>query len=96
METVQHDDVRDVQAFVVQVRTLCGQLLANPFDTEAAEALLDVLLDRAPAADEALGRVLQAVVDGSVAGGAAVLGALAGRGGDIPDRGVLLVRAPAA
>ena len=50
---------------------MCALLTANPFNTAAAEAMLDVLLDCAPAADLALERVLKAVIDGTVSNGVA-------------------------
>lgn len=59
------DDVAAVQEFVSQMRELCARLTANPFNTPAAEALLDLLLDVAPAADLALVRVMEAVIGGS-------------------------------
>lgn len=65
------DDVGAVQDFVSQVRQLCARLAANPFNTAAAEAMLDVLLDHAPAADLALARVLEAMIDGAAPNGIA-------------------------
>jgi hypothetical protein len=64
VETIS-DDVAAVQEFVSQMRALCARLTANPFNTPAAEALLDLLLDIAPAADLALVRVMEAVIGGS-------------------------------
>ncbi|RIT15034.1 hypothetical protein [Mycobacteroides abscessus] len=63
LRTVQ-DDVSAVRDFTSQVRALCAQLMANPFNTPAAEELLDLLLEDAPATDLALERILQAVIDG--------------------------------
>ena len=78
--TVQ-DDVSAVQDFASQVRALCAQLMANPFNTPAAEELLDLLLEDAPATDLALERVLQTVIDGAPASnGAQLLDMLVGRG----------------
>lgn len=57
-------DVAAVEVFVSQVRVLCARLTANPFNTAAAEALLDLLLEGAPAADMALARVLDDLVGG--------------------------------
>ncbi len=78
LRTVQ-DDVTAVQDFTSQVRALCAQLMANPFNTPAAEKLLDLLLDDAPATDLALERILQAVTDGPASNGVPLLDMLAGR-----------------
>ncbi|MFA5607200.1 MAG: hypothetical protein WDA07_08435 [Leucobacter sp.] len=78
LRTVQ-DDVSAVRGFTSQVRALCAQLIANPFNTPAAEELLDLLLEDAPTADLALGRVLQAVIDGPVSNGVQLLDMLVGR-----------------
>jgi len=67
-----------VASALSRVRVLSGRLLANPFDTPAAEALLDVLLDQAPVADLALARVLTEVVCGPLSGGSEILAVLAG------------------
>lgn len=72
------DDVSLVQDFMSQMRTLCAQLTANPFNTPAAEALLDLLLDHAPAADVALDRLMSTVVHGPPSSGAEPLKALTG------------------
>ena len=58
--TVQ-DDVSAVRDFASRVRALCAQLTANPFNTPAAEKLLDLLLEDAPAVDLAFERVLRSV-----------------------------------
>ena len=76
--TVQ-DDVSAVRDFTSQVRALCVQLIANPFNTPAAEELLDLLLEDAPATDLALERVLQAVIDGPASNSAPLLDMLVGR-----------------
>lgn len=55
---------------------LCASLTANPFNTAAAEALLDLLLEGAPAADACLARTLEAVVGGALANGTEVFHAL--------------------
>ena len=68
LRTVQ-DDVSAVRDFTSQVRALCAQLMANPFNTPAAEKLLDLLLEDAPATALALERVLQAVIDGPTPNG---------------------------
>ena len=78
LRTVQ-DDVNVVRDFTSQVRALCAQLMANPFNTPAAEQLLDLLLDDAPATDLALERILQTVIDGPVANGVQLLDMLVGR-----------------
>lgn len=78
LRTVQ-DDVNVVRDFTSQVRALCAQLMANPFNTPAAEELLDLLLDDAPATDLALERILQTVIDGPVANGVQLLDMLVGR-----------------
>jgi len=78
LRTVQ-DDVSAVRDFTSQVRALCAQLMANPFNTPAAEELLDLLLEDAPATDLALERVLQAVIDGPVTNGVQLLDMLVGR-----------------
>lgn len=52
-----------VVTFVAQVRLNCRTLLANPFNAAAGEALADLMLELAPMADEALGRITAAVVD---------------------------------
>lgn len=72
------DDVSLVQDFVSQMRTLCARLTANPFNTPAAEALLDLLMDHAPAADVALDRLMSTVVHGPPSNGAEPLQALTG------------------
>lgn len=72
------DDVNAVQDFVSQVRELCARLTANPFNTAAAEAMLDVLLDRAPTADLALQRVLEAIIAGPAPNGVAEILGLRG------------------
>lgn len=68
-----------VRDFTSQVRALCAQLMANPFNTTAAEVLLDLLLDDAPATDLALARILQAVIDGPASNGVPLLDMLVGR-----------------
>lgn len=79
LRTVQ-DDVRVVRDFTSQVRALCAQLTANPFNTLAAEELLDLLSEEAPATDLALERVLRAVIDGPPASnGVPLLDMLVGR-----------------
>jgi hypothetical protein len=77
LRTVQ-DDVSAVQEFMSRVRILCARLMANPFNTAAAEALLDLLLDDAPIADLALERVLQTLIYQPVPNGTDILGALGG------------------
>ena len=77
LRTVQ-DDVSAVRDFTSQVRALCAQLMANPFNTPA-EVLLDLLLEDAPATDLALERVLQAVIDGPASNGVPLLDMLVGR-----------------
>lgn len=81
METLRmvQDDVSAVREFTSQVRALCAQLMANPFNTPAAEELLDLLLEDAPATDLALERVLQAVIDGPASNSAPLLDMLVGR-----------------
>lgn len=71
-------DVDAVQDFMSQVRTLCSRLLANPFNTPAAEALIDLLTDQAPTADLALERVLQSVIRKPTTASGAVLDQLLG------------------
>ena len=71
------DDVNTLCDFAIQVRTLCAQLVANPFNTPAAEELLDLLIEDAPTADLALARVLQTVICGPASSGTHVLGAIA-------------------
>lgn len=78
LRTVQ-DDMSAVRDFTSQVRALCAQLMANPFNTPAAEELLDLLLDEAPATDLALERILQAVIDGPASNGVQLLEMLVGR-----------------
>lgn len=78
LRTVQ-DDVSAVRDFTSQVRALCAQLMDNPFNTPAAEELLDLLSEDAPAADLALGRVLQAVINGPASNGVQLLDMLVGR-----------------
>lgn len=78
LRTVQ-DDMRVVRDFTSQVRALCAQLIANPFNTPAAEDLLDLLSEDAPATDLALERVLQAVIDGPASNGVQLLDMLVGR-----------------
>lgn len=78
LRTVQ-DDVSAVRDFTAQVRALCAQLIANPFNTLAAEELLDLLMEDAPAVDLALGRLLQAVIDGPASNGLPLLDMLVGR-----------------
>ncbi|SUE32763.1 Uncharacterised protein [Mycolicibacterium gilvum] len=65
--------------FTSQVRALCAKLMANPFNTPAAEELLDLLLEDAPATDLALERVLEAVIDGPASNGVQLLDMLVGR-----------------
>lgn len=76
------DDVNAVQDFVSQVRELCARLTANPVNTAAAEAMLDVLLDRAPTADLALQRVLEGIIAGPAPNGVAEI--LGRRGAPAP------------
>ena len=76
--TVQ-DDMSAVRDFTSQVRALCAQLMANPFNTPAAEELLDLLSEDAPATDLALERILQAVIDGPASNGVQLLEMLFGR-----------------
>jgi len=57
------NDLATVVAFVAQVRSNCRTLLANPFNAVAGEALADLMLELAPLADEALGRITAAAVD---------------------------------
>ncbi len=92
METLQtvQDDVSAVRDFTSQVRALCAQLIANPFNTPAAEELLDLLED-APATDLALERVLQAVIDGPAANGVQLLDMLVGRCGYAAPQAPLVV-----
>lgn len=71
------DDVKTLCDFAIQVRTLCAQLVDNPFNTPAAEELLDVLIEAAPAADLALARVMHTVICGPVSSGTHVLRAIA-------------------
>ncbi|MGF2952118.1 hypothetical protein ACOJVP_07195 [Mycobacterium sp. THU-M116] len=66
-----------VHDFASQVRALCTRLIANPFNTPAAEMLLDLLED-APTADLALERVMQVVVYEPVPNGVQLLDALVG------------------
>lgn len=56
-------DLATVVGFVAQVRLNCRTLLANPFNAAAGEALADLMVELAPLADEALGRVAAAAVD---------------------------------
>jgi len=63
--------------FAIQIRTLCAQLVDNPFNTPAAEELLDVLIEAAPSADLALARVLHTVIGGPVSSGTHILRAIA-------------------
>jgi hypothetical protein len=72
------NDVTAVQDFMVQVSLFCARLMANPFDTPAAEALLDLLLDEAPAVDLALERVMHEVISGPLSNGTEILNALSG------------------
>lgn len=87
METlgIAQNDMSMVQDFASQVRALCARLAANPFNTPAAEALLDLLLQDAPAVDLALERVMQAVVNESVSGGTQILDVLGGRRDTAPN-----------
>lgn len=78
LRTVQ-DDVSALRDFTSQVRALCAKLMANPFNTPAAEELLDLLLEDAPATDLALERVLEAVIDGPASNGVQLLDMLVGR-----------------
>ena len=78
LRTVQ-DDVSAVRDFTSQVRALCAQLMANPFNTPAAEELLDLLLDDAAATDLALERILQTVIDEPASNGIPLLDMLIGR-----------------
>ena len=75
METLgtAQDDVSTVRDFASQVRALCAQLTANPFNTPAAEKLLDLLLEDAPAVDLAFERVLRSVIHGPASTGAPIL-----------------------
>lgn len=93
METLRtvRDDVSAVRGFTSQVRALCAQLIANPFNTPAAEELLDLLLEDAPATDLALERVLQAVIDGPAANGVQLLDMLVGRCGYAAPQASLVV-----
>ena len=75
--TVQ-DDVSAVRDFASQVRALCAQMAANPFNTPAAEKLLDLLLEDAPAVDLAFERVLGSVIHGPASTGAPILDMLGG------------------
>ena len=75
--TVQ-DDVSAVRDFASQVRALCAQLTANPFNTPAAEKLLDLLLEDAPAGELASHRVLRAVIYEPASTGAPMLDMLGG------------------
>jgi hypothetical protein len=75
--TVQ-DDVSAVRDFASQVRALCAQLTANPFNTPAAEKLLGLLLEDAPAVDLAFARVLRSVIYGPASTGAPILDMLGG------------------
>lgn len=72
------DDVSVVQDFTSQVRALCTRLMANPFNTPAAEMLLDLLED-APAVDLALERIMQVVVYEPGSNGVQLLDVLVGR-----------------
>lgn len=90
LRTVQ-DDVSAVRGFTSQVRALCAQLIANPFNTPAAEELLDLLLEDAPATDLAFERVLQAVIDGPAANGVQLLDMLVGRCGYAAPQAPLVV-----
>jgi len=61
-----NDDAGVVCEFVSQVRAACGALSANPFNVDAAERLLDLLVERAAAADESLERAMTAAIDGKI------------------------------
>lgn len=75
--TTTQDDVDTVCDFAIQVRTLCAQLVDNPFNTPAAEELLDLLTDAAPAADLALARVMHTVICGPASSGTHILRGIA-------------------
>lgn len=55
-----------------------AQLTANPFNTPAAEKLLDLLLEEAPAVDLAFERVLRSVIYEPASTGAPILDMLGG------------------
>ncbi|MCP9276577.1 MULTISPECIES: hypothetical protein [Mycolicibacterium] len=76
-EMTAQDDVNTLCDFAIQVRTLCAQLVDNPFNTPAAEELLDVLIDDAAAADLALARVLRTVICKPASSGTHILRAIA-------------------
>ncbi|MFV9633939.1 hypothetical protein [Mycobacterium neumannii] len=76
--TVQ-DDVSAVRDFVSQIRALCAQLIANPFNTPAAEQLLDLLLEDAPTTEHALERLLQSLINGRASNGTQLFDVLGGR-----------------
>ena len=71
------DDVNALCTFAIQVRTLCARLVDNPFNTPAAEELLDLLIEDAPAADLALARVLHTVICGPASSGTHILNTIA-------------------
>ena len=83
-----------VRDFASQVRALCAadsQSVQHP----AAEKLLDLLLDDAPAVDLAFERVLRSVIHGPASTGAPILDMLGGPTLHRPERRALVVDAAA-